>query len=561
MKISPHDTHQSRHFRQVLLAVLAMALALFASSSSLAFADKGQAVANAPSPTGVFCNTGAIATPSSGAAQLYPSPVSVAGLSGVVTKVTATLMGVTHPIPIDFDVLLSGPDPAKNLILLSDAGGQTQVSNIDLTFDDAATDLVPAPPVSGTFRPTNTTDGSYDDFIKPAPSVSGATALSTFAGMKPNGDWNLWVVDDASGDLGVIAGGWCLTITTTAPTSTALSGAPSPSAAGQVVDFTATVNSGGTPVTTGTVQFYDGATPLGSPVTVALDGSATLSTAALPPGERTVTAAYSGSASHDGSVGSLVHGVRPVAAAGGPYTTAEGGGVTLDGSGSTAGANYAWDLDGDGVFTDATGVSPSLTWAQLEGLGINDGPSDHDVTIRVSLGSLVSTSTSRLHVANKAPVSVVTGSRTAVVGTPFTVKLGADDPSSVDLGALFTYTVDWGDGSPIETLSGPADPPVTHTYATAGTFSASMTATDKDGGVGAPTIVQVLVATPALTPTVPPVGSAPSPPAPPTASPAGLPATGSPTVSGPVGLAVLLFAAGSLLIAGSRRRRRTPGGQ
>ena len=37
-------------------------------------------------------------------------------------------------------------------------------------------------------------------------------ALSTFDGADPNGTWQLWVMDDASGDVGDIRG-WALRIT------------------------------------------------------------------------------------------------------------------------------------------------------------------------------------------------------------------------------------------------------------------------------------------------------------------------------------------------------------
>ena len=40
---------------------------------------------------------------------------------------------------------------------------------------------------------------------------------------------------------------------------------------------------------------------------------------------------------------------------------------------------YSWDINGDGVFGDATGAKPTLTWAQLEALGIVNGPSSFAV--------------------------------------------------------------------------------------------------------------------------------------------------------------------------------------
>src|SRR5204862_73621 len=47
------------------------------------------------------------------------------------------------------------------------------------------------------------------------PAASLATALSSFIGTNPNGDWKLYVVDDAAGDTGSIRDGWTLDVETT----------------------------------------------------------------------------------------------------------------------------------------------------------------------------------------------------------------------------------------------------------------------------------------------------------------------------------------------------------
>ncbi len=1004
-----------------------------------------QRVDNATVVTGnTFCNTGILTVPALGAAQPYPSNIMVSGQAGQVTKVTATIKGLTHTAPIDLDVLLSGPAPAKNLFLLSDVGGNlNSVSNADLTFDDAAANTVPSPIVSGTFRPTNDDDGSRDAMPPPAPTPTSATALSTFDGASGNGTWSLWVNDDASGDSGSIAGGWCLTITSQVPTTTTLTTTPNPSTFGQpvtltatvtgdgdpvdqgsvqftdggsaiggpvavgndgkatvttstlsvgshaieasfsgagdladssgtatqvvdkaatatvltsasnpsdvgaavtftatvtsggdrvttgsvqfsdggtdlgaavpvaadgtasyptsalaagthairasyggtaelatssddldqVVDklltttslvsdrnpsrfgdpvtltatvtsggdpatpgsvqfsddgtdlgalvtlaadgtatyttaalsvgthpitatysgtddlaqssaeldqavdalatttgltsdanpsivgdtvtFTATVASGGGPVTGGSVQFSDGATPLGGAVALAADGTATFSTAGLTvgthtiiatfsgtteytastspgldqvvdplasvttvtsspnpstfgesvtftatvssggtpltsgtvdfsdggtplcagaavqpggaatcstdvllvgshtitatyagttdvatssgsvvqvvdkvetttelsdtpagssplgedvtftaavtseggpvgagtvafsidgtvveaaaavnssglatyttstlaAGDHTVVAEYSGSDSYDGSVSPAIpHEVRLIADAGGPYTVAEGGSLDLDASASSPDLTYEWDVNGDNAFGDASGPSPTLSWSDLEALGIDDGPASYNVTVEVVDGATtISATATTLTVTNTAPTAVITGDLTATVGVPFTVKVGADDPSSADLAAQFTYTVDWGDGSAVETVTGPADPRVTHVYTAEGTVNASFTATDKDGGKGGPTIVQVQVG-PAETqsPTAPP--STVPPTAPPSSSATSVSAGNLASTGADVGLgtivlgAVLLLGGGALLLVARRRR-------
>ena len=68
--------------------------------------------------------------------------------------------------------------------------------------------------------------------------------------------------------------------------------------AGSLVTFTATVaGSSGAPTPTGTVQFYEGSTPLGSAVALS-GGIASYSTSSLAAGNQFITAVYSGSSSY-----------------------------------------------------------------------------------------------------------------------------------------------------------------------------------------------------------------------------------------------------------------------
>jgi subtilisin-like proprotein convertase family protein len=129
--------------------------------------------------------------PERGAATPYPSAVSVSGL-GAVTDVDLKLDGFSHEYPYDVEVELVGPSGASAR-LMSDVGGSSEVSNVNLTFDDEATSAVPNPLSSGTFRPSS--------------------PLSVFDGTNPNGVWELYVDDTSGGDAGRIPGGWSLTIT------------------------------------------------------------------------------------------------------------------------------------------------------------------------------------------------------------------------------------------------------------------------------------------------------------------------------------------------------------
>ena len=74
------------------------------------------------------------------------------------------------------------------------------------------------------------------------------------------------------------------------------------------------------------------------------------------------------------------------------------------------------------------------------------------------------------------------------------MKVGAVDPSPVDAAALFTYEIDWeGDGVVDDTVVGPADPPVTHIYTSAGDVALTVVAIDKDGAGSVATTIEVTV--------------------------------------------------------------------
>ena len=99
-------------------------------------------------------------------------------------------------------------------MLMSDGGGGAAVVSTTLTFDGAATTVLPnsSQITSGTYLPTNY--GSKDPFSAPAPVGPYGTSLNTFNGISPNGTWQLFVVDDSVTDQGSIASGWELNITT-----------------------------------------------------------------------------------------------------------------------------------------------------------------------------------------------------------------------------------------------------------------------------------------------------------------------------------------------------------
>ena len=162
-------------------------------------------------------NSGAIQIPASGTmgpASPYPSTIVISGLAGTVTRVTATVNDFSHTYPADVGLLLVGPT-GTNVVLMSDCGGNYSVNDATLTFDDSAASSLPKSGqiVSDTYAPTDLDVGS-EGFLSPAPTGPFGQTLSGFNGTNPNGTWSLYAVDVAEGDVGNIAGGWQLSITT-----------------------------------------------------------------------------------------------------------------------------------------------------------------------------------------------------------------------------------------------------------------------------------------------------------------------------------------------------------
>lgn len=158
--------------------------------------------------------TGGITILDNSPAVQYPATIHMSGLGGAVSKLRVTLNGIVHSCFLDLDIMLVGPS-GQSIVLMSDVGACGPANATDITFDDFATGtLAPTtlPPTSGSWRPLNVFTG--DPFAAPAPVPSLAPALSAFIGTNPNGDWKLYVVDDAQGDTGSIRDGWTLDIET-----------------------------------------------------------------------------------------------------------------------------------------------------------------------------------------------------------------------------------------------------------------------------------------------------------------------------------------------------------
>jgi PKD domain-containing protein len=174
----------------------------------------------------------------------------------------------------------------------------------------------------------------------------------------------------------------------------------------------------------------------------------------------------------------------PTADAGGPYTTDEGTDVTLDASGSTdpdgGPLTYAWDLDNDGQYDDATGVSPTFSTVGQDGVfTVSVKATDPD-------GGYDTDSTT-VTVNNVAPrFDSLSSDSPKPENTAIRVDGVIKDAGWLD---PLTATVDWGDGTAVENVTGTIEHirpdasltfNISHTYGDDGTFTAHFCAFDDD---------------------------------------------------------------------------------
>jgi hypothetical protein len=91
---------------------------------------------------------------------------------------------------------------------------------------------------------------------------------------------------------------------------------------------------------------------------------------------------------------------------------------------------------------------------------------------------------SSVQVKNVAPTASLSSPNNGVPGQPRTFTFSAVDVSPTDQSAGFSYTINWGDGA-AQTIARTAGNgralAVDHVYTTTGSFTAQLTATDKDG--------------------------------------------------------------------------------
>lgn len=184
------------------------------------------AVLNINDTASMFRNANTICTTLGGAADLYPSQITVSGAPAAIGSMRVSLYDLWSNFPDDIDVLLVGPG-GQEFVIVGDAGGAVPIDSanpITLTLRDSAGAVLPnsAALTTGQFEPT-TWESPVLNFPAPAPagpysepgSTVGGTGTQTFAGnfasTNSNGIWRLYVRDDAGTPFvvtGCIQSGW-----------------------------------------------------------------------------------------------------------------------------------------------------------------------------------------------------------------------------------------------------------------------------------------------------------------------------------------------------------------
>ena len=168
----------------------------------------------------------------------------------------------------------------------------------------------------------------------------------------------------------------------------------------------------------------------------------------------------------------------PVAEAGGPYTANEGDTVLVDASGSTDAEQdptmltYAWDLDNDGLYDDAVGITTTFSALTL------DGPISATVGLQVTDGGgLMSVDTAVISVLNIPPTVMIEAVPELIYGEVATITVTASDP--VD---PLSYDFDC-DGDGIYEVGPQAENSTVCSFANPGEFTVNVQVNDDDGGL------------------------------------------------------------------------------
>ena len=293
---------------------------------------------------------------------------------------------------------------------------------------------------------------------------AGGGAGTATIGIQKSGS-GAFTMYSSSASIATLAGKKLSFVGNGAGTTTSVTSSINPSVVGQSSTVTATVTAAGSPVTSGTVTFTEGARILGGPNTLDASGSATFSTSGLSVGTHVITATFNGNASQVSSSGTVTHAVNSAATTttvssnANPSVLGQSLTVRADVSvnapgGGTASGSVQFQADGVSLGAPVTvfGGSATTTISML-----SEG--NHTLgAIYVGDGNFRSSSGALTQIVNRASsvTTVAASENSTVFGQPltFTVMVAAVAPAS----GLPSGTVQFKDGAadmgPAVSLSG-----------------------------------------------------------------------------------------------------------
>ena len=166
----------------------------------------------------------------------------------------------------------------------------------------------------------------------------------------------------------------------------------------------------------------------------------------------------------------------PTLAAITPQTVAEGAVVTVQAQAADPDSTaLTYSISGGGGGANASASISTTGLITLTGL---DGAAAETITVRVSDGNTFAERLFNLTVTNVAPTLTVTGAATGGNGVPYVLQFGAADPGR---DTVSEWRINWGDGSPVQTLAGTATQATRSFGRVGGNFDIVVSAVDEDG--------------------------------------------------------------------------------
>jgi hypothetical protein len=148
-------------------------------------------LANAGLITTTFTSNTVLQIPATGTygpASEFPTTIEISGLLGDIVDINIFFSGLSHTFPDDINIGIVGPT-GVSVYLWANAGGNVDIENIDVTFDDEALQAISdfGAMASGIYQ---VSQFRFEDVNIPA---SFGSLLADFDGLSANGLWSLYI--------------------------------------------------------------------------------------------------------------------------------------------------------------------------------------------------------------------------------------------------------------------------------------------------------------------------------------------------------------------------------